>query len=76
MSREQQRQNVRQERESLIRELEAIYRRAFERLTVLDLGEGSLARLTQLLLHSREGAIKPLQEKIEAPLITRAPDQS
>ena len=76
MSREQQRQNVRQERESLIRELEAIYRRAFERLTVLDLGEGSLARLTQLLLQSREGAIKPLQEKIEAPLITRAPDQS
>ena len=61
MSREQQRQNVRQERESLIRELEAIYRRAFERLTVLDLGEGSLARLTQLLLHSRYGAIKPLQ---------------
>ena len=76
MSREQQRQNVRQERESLIRELEAIYRRAFERLTVLDLGEGSLARLTQLLLLSREGAIKPLQEEIEAPLITRAPDQS
>ena len=76
MSREQQRQNVRQERESLIRELEAIYRRAFERLTVLDLGEGSLARLTQLLLQSREGAIKPLQEEIEAPLITRAPDQS
>ena len=76
MSREQQRQNVRQERESLIRELEAIYRRAFERLTVLDLGEGSLARLTQLLLLSREGAIKPLQEEVEAPLITRAPDQS
>ena len=76
MSREQQRQNVRQERESLIRELEAIYRRAFERLTVLDLGEGSLARLTQLLLLSRDGAIKPLQEEIEAPLITRAPDQS
>ena len=76
MSREQQRQNVRQERESLIRELEAIYLRAFERLTVLDLGEGSLARLTQLLLHSRECAIKPLQEEIEAPLITRAPDQS
>ena len=76
MSREQQRQNVRQERESLILELEAIYRRAFERLTVLDLGEGSLARLTQLLLRSREGAIKPLQEEIEAPLITRAPDQS
>lgn len=76
MSREQQRQNVRQERESLIRELETIYRRAFERLTVLDLGEGSLARLTQLLLHSRAGAINPLQEEIEAPLITRAPDQS
>jgi hercynine metabolism small protein len=33
-----------------------------------------VARLTQLLLRSREGAINPLEQEIEAPLITRAPD--
>jgi hypothetical protein len=35
-----------------------------------DLGEGAIARLTQLLLISREAAITPLQQEIEAPLIT------
>jgi hercynine metabolism small protein len=40
-----------------------------------DLGEGAIARLTQLLLRSREAAITPLQEEIEAPLITRAPGE-
>ncbi|NCY17621.1 MAG: hypothetical protein EBX39_12865 [Actinobacteria bacterium] len=39
-----------------------------------DLGEGAIARLTQLLLRSREAAITPLQQEIEAPLITRAPE--
>ena len=37
------------------------------------MGEVAVARLTQLLLRSREGAIAPLQEEIEAPLITKAP---
>ena len=74
MSREEQRRTVRQQRESLMEELEAVYRQAFERLSELELGEGSVARLTQLLLRSRDAAITPLQEEIEAPLITRAPD--
>ena len=56
-------------------ELETVYRQAFERLSELELGDGSVARLTQLLLRSRDGAITPLQEEIEAPLITRAPDE-
>jgi hercynine metabolism small protein len=58
----------------LIDELEGIYRRAFDAIGSEDMGEGAVARLTQLLLRSREGAISPLQEEIEAPLITRAPD--
>jgi len=70
MSREKQRRTIRQQRESLIEELETLYRQAFERLSALDLGEGSVARLTQLLLRSRDGAITPLQQEIEAPLIT------
>ena len=75
MGREEQRRTVRLQRESLIEELETVYRQAFEKLSELELGDGSVARLTQLLLRSRDGAITPLQEEIEAPLITRAPDE-
>jgi hercynine metabolism small protein len=74
MSREAQRAAMRQTRESLIAELEELYRRAFDRISEQDLGEGAIARLTQLLLRSREAAITPLTEEIEAPLITRAPE--
>ncbi|MFM7732524.1 MAG: hercynine metabolism small protein [Cyanobium sp.] len=73
MSREEQRQAMRSMREGLIEQLETLYRDAFDRISEQDLGEGAIARLTQLLLRSREAAITPLQEEIEAPLITRAP---
>jgi hercynine metabolism small protein len=73
MSREEQREAVRLVREGLIEELESLYLQAFDRLSDMDLGEGAIARLTQLLLRSREAAITPLQEEIEAPLITYAP---
>ena len=76
MSREDQRRAVRAMREGLISQLEELYGAAFERLASQELGEGGIARLTQLLLRSREAAITPLQEEIEAPLITRAPDQA
>lgn len=73
MSREEQREAMRLVREGLIEELETLYRKAFERLSEMELGEGAIARLTQLLLRSREAAMTPLQEEIEAPLITYAP---
>ncbi len=76
MSREEQRQAMRAMREGLIRQLESLYRDAFDRISDQDLGEGAIARLTQLLLRSREAAITPLQEEIEAPLITRAPGET
>jgi hercynine metabolism small protein len=76
MSREEQRRAVRELREGLIAQLEELYAGAFESLTTQTLGEGGIARLTQLLLRSREAAITPLQEEIEAPLITRAPGQA
>ncbi|MFN9619260.1 MAG: hercynine metabolism small protein [Synechococcaceae cyanobacterium] len=72
MSREEQRQAMRAVREGLIEQLEGLYREAFDRIGEQDLGEGAIARLTQLLLRSREAAITPLQQEIEAPLITRA----
>ncbi|MCP9908311.1 hypothetical protein KBZ15_00065 [Cyanobium sp. BA20m-p-22] len=70
MGREEQRAAMRQVREGLISELEELYRNAFDRIGNQDLGEGAIARLTQLLLRSREAAITPLQQEIEAPLIT------
>jgi hercynine metabolism small protein len=73
MSRQEQREAMRGVREGLIAELEEVYRQAFDRIGGKDLGEGAIARLTQLLLRSREAAITPLQEEIEAPLITTAP---
>ncbi len=72
-SREDQRLAMRQVREGLIEEVEGLYLRTFERLSELELGEGAIARLTQLLLRSREAALTPLREEIEAPLITQAP---
>ncbi|MFM7394489.1 MAG: hercynine metabolism small protein [Cyanobium sp.] len=76
MSRDDQRRAMREVREGLIAELEELYRQAFDRIGDQDLGEGAIARLTQLLLRSREAAITPLQEEIEAPLITRAPGEA
>ncbi len=76
MSREEQRRAMRAVREGLIAQLEGLYRDAFDRIGEQDLGEGAIARLTQLLLRSREAAITPLQEEIEAPLITRAPGEA
>jgi hercynine metabolism small protein len=75
MSREQKRAATRQLRLELIAELEALYGRAFDRIGERDLGEGAIARLTQLLLLSREAAITPLQQEIEAPQITYAPGE-
>ncbi|CAK6695850.1 MULTISPECIES: hercynine metabolism small protein [unclassified Synechococcus] len=74
MSRDDQRRAMRETREGLIEQLEQLYREAFDRIGERDLGEGAIARLTQLLLRSREAAITPLEEEIEAPLITRAPE--
>jgi hercynine metabolism small protein len=63
-------------REGLIAELEELYRNAFDRIGDQELGEGAVARLTQLLLRSREAAITPLQQEIEAPLITSPAGQA
>jgi hercynine metabolism small protein len=76
MGREEQRAAMRQMREGLIAELEELYRNAFDRIGDQDLGEGAVARLTQLLLRSREAAITPLQQEIEAPLITSPAGQT
>ena len=70
MGLEQRRQTIKAQREQLIGELETVYMAAFERIGQLELGEGAVARLTQLMLRSREAAITPLEEEIEKPVIT------
>ncbi|MAR08012.1 MAG: hypothetical protein CL862_13050 [Cyanobium sp. NAT70] len=74
MGLEERRRTIREQRLLLIEQLEALYMSAFERLGQQEMGEGAVARLTQLLLRSREAAITPLQEEIEAPVITTPAD--
>ena len=45
----------------MIIRLEALYLDCFEQLSQLEVGEGEITRLTQLLLQSREAAVRPLQ---------------
>ncbi len=75
MSKDIQRQNLQLEREKLIAKLEDFYRNAFEKLSNVDIGEKQVAKLTQILLQSRDGAITPLQKNIEKPIITKAPNK-
>ncbi len=75
MVKEDQRKVISIQRKELIEELEAVYKKAFDRIGSLNLREGSIAKLTQLLLQSREAAITPLQKEIERPIITMAPEK-
>ena len=76
MAREAERKVVQLIRENLTKELEELYTRNFDNLITLNLSDSYLAKITQLLLTSREAAIKPLKEVIESPLITKAPEHS
>jgi len=63
---EDQRRAVRQVREGLMEEIETLYFKTFEQLNDLELGEGAITKLTQLLLYAKEAGIAPLREEIEA----------
>ena len=73
MSRENQRCAVREIRESLMLKLDVAFKQAFDAIDPEVMGEGSVARLTQLLLVTRAQAMASLEKEIEAPLITRPP---
>ncbi|RPF83535.1 MAG: hypothetical protein CBB80_004225 [Synechococcus sp. TMED20] len=72
MKQDERREAIRTQREQLIRELEALYLAAFDRLGQLegDVGEVKAAQLTQMILNSKTGAIEPLLKEIEKPVIT------
>ncbi|WP_320667848.1 hercynine metabolism small protein [Prochlorococcus sp. MIT 1307] len=63
---EEQRQAVRRVRLGLIEQIEELYLNTFDQLNDMGFGDGVLAKLTQLLLISRDGALLPLQEGIES----------
>jgi len=73
MNRQNQLNIIRINREEIITELEMFYQKSFEKLTKLGLTEASIAKFTQLLLQSKEGALTPMRKEIEKPLITKAP---
>ena len=75
MKREQKRITLKLQREKLIRELNEVYKNAFNELSTLDIEEGSLAKLSQIFLLSREAAISSLQQEIEKPIITKSPQR-
>ena len=72
MTLENQRHKIQIIREQLIKDLEELYTKNFNDLIDLGLGDSLLAKITQLLLTSREAAINPLKKSIESPLITKA----
>ena len=75
MEREQKRLKIKMEREKLIHLLEEVYKNAFDELTNINIEEGSIAKLAQAFMRSREGALSPLKKEIEKPIITFSPDQ-
>ncbi|KKZ14050.1 MAG: hypothetical protein TQ37_02330 [Candidatus Synechococcus spongiarum 15L] len=73
MGQAEQRAVARRVQQELVTELEALYRRVFDRMSQENLGEGAMGRLTQLILRSRDGALSPLQEAMERPPGPRDP---
>ena len=72
---EQKRSALKMQREKLINDLNSVYKNAFNELSKLDIEEGSLAKLSQIFLLSREAAISSLQQEIEKPIITKSPQR-
>ena len=62
MGQAEQRAIAHRVQQQLTAELEALYRGVFDRMSREPLGEGAMARLTQVILRSRDGALSPLQE--------------
>ena len=75
MKQEEKRLKLKIQREKLINSLEEVYTNAFNELTLINIEEGSIAKLSQAFILSREAALSPLKNEIEKPIITFSPDQ-
>ena len=75
MKRDQKRIKIKEQREKLINDLEKVYKNAFDELSLIDIEEGSIAKLSQAFLLSRQSAISHLTKEIEKPIITKATEK-
>ena len=62
---EEQREEINKIKSELIHKIESIYIDTFNQLNKKGLGDGAIAKLTQLLLVSRERAISSLKDSNE-----------
>ena len=69
MKQDERRQAIKQERERLIQDLEALYLAAFDRLGTLEgeVGEVKAAQLTQMILNSKLAASSRCSKKSKSP---------
>ncbi len=65
MSKEKQLKLKKYYLEKIIKEIDSCYKKAFCQLTKNDLSERQVAKLTQLMLLSRDAAITPLKKEID-----------
>ena len=65
MDKEKKRLILKKQREKLIALLEEVYKNAFNELTNIGIEEGSIAKLSQAFLLSREAALSQLKKEIE-----------
>ncbi len=72
MSRKEQLDLLKKQREEIIHEIESFYLKIFDRVSELNLNERDIAKLSQLILQSKDGAITPMQKEIEKQLITQS----
>lgn len=73
MNRLMQQSALKAKRLELIEKLEDLYKQTFGKLREEELGQIGIAKLTQLILQSKDGAITPLTKEIEKSVITKAP---
>ena len=73
MNRDEKQIQLKFHRERLIEELEMVYKNAFNELSNLEIEEGSIVKLSQAFLLSREAALNELNKEIEKQIITTSP---
>ncbi len=65
MVKNNQNQRFLSECEQIVKELDLLYKSNFDRLSTINLSERKIARIAQLLLMSREAAMKPIKNEID-----------
>ena len=75
MDRLKQRNALKRKRLELIDNLQSLYKNGFDKLNEDELGSIGIAKLTQLMIQSKDAAIELLQTEVEKTIITKAPNR-